>query len=772
MRRWIASRGAGALLIVAAVPVAASALFVAWPLPAALLDKQGVTSLRVLDRNGVLLREQRSAEGGRSVPLVALPRDVAAAFIAAEDHRFGSHPGVDPLAIGRAAWQNLRAGRVISGASTIPQQLARRLVPRPRTIAGKFGEALWALRLSAHLSHERLLREYLDRVPLGNGLIGVEAAAGFYFDRPAARLSLGQAALLAGMAGSPASRDPFRHLDAAQRQQAAVLDRMQRFGHIDDAARELALATPLDLTAPERAFRAPHFVAQLTRSLDQRGLAAAATIETALDSELQRDAETLVAEELAGLVGNRVGQAAAIVVDNASGEVLAYIGSASFFAAEGGQNDGVRALRQPGSALKPFAYALALASGYTAASLLPDVETRLATPSGAYVPHNYDRRAHGPIRLRAALASSYNVPAVRLVERLGAGPLLGLLRSAGFESLTEEAAHYGVGLVLGNGDVSLYELARAYRGLARGGVLGPLVEVRAATDGHGQPLPVPVELRPRRFVRREAAQLVADILADEQAKAPAFGFENALRLPFAVATKTGTSRAHVDNWTVGFTAERTVAVWVGNFDGTPMHRVSGITGAGPLFKRIMLRAMQGIAPAPLVDRSRFETAAICPLSGLLAGPDCPSAQTEIFVPGTAPTGPCNMHRSRLVDGRRQPLLDVGPEYYAWARAEGLPAGPWPGVDDDRPPQARLVAPANGDEYLIDPGYPAADQSIPVRALVRGALDVLELRLDDGRRLALGPPYATRVPAQPGRHRVELWRPGATEPSASAEFLVR
>ncbi|MBN2358302.1 MAG: penicillin-binding protein 1C [Deltaproteobacteria bacterium] len=748
-------------------------MFVLWPLPPELLAKDGVTSLRVLDRNGVLLRELRSGEGGRSAPLAGpLPRHVVDALVAAEDRRFFSHPGVDPLAMARAAVQNARAGRVVSGASTITQQLARRLRPRPRTLAGKAGEALWALRLTAHLPRERILREYLDRVPLGNGLFGVAAAAQFYFDRPADKLSLGQAALLAGMAGSPASRDPFRHPAAARRWQQRVLGQMQRLGLADGEALRVARSSALDLARTERAFRAPHFVAQLVRSLPARGLETAARIETTLDAELQRDVEAIVDEELTGLVGNRVGQAAAIVVDNQSGEVLAYLGSADFFDADGGQNDGVRALRQPGSALKPFAYALALASGYTPATLLSDVETRLATPSGAYVPHNYDRRAHGPIRLRAALANSYNVPAVRLVERLGPDRLLGLLRRAGFDSLTEEASHYGVGLVLGNGDVSLYELARAYRGLAAGGVVKPLVEMRAAFDAAGAPLPVPVELAPRRFVRREAAQLVVDILSDETAKAPAFGFENALRLPFPVAAKTGTSRAHVDNWTVGFTAERTVAVWVGNFDGTPMHRVSGITGAGPVFKRIMLRAMQGMAAAPLVDRARFESAQICPLSGALAGPHCPGRQLEIFAPGTAPSERCAMHGSRLVAGRPQPVLELGPEYHAWARDEGLAIAAWTDGPLDGEPRASLIAPASGDEYLIDPGYPLADQSIPVRALVRGALDAVELRLDDGTRLALGPPYATRVPAQPGRHRIELWLPGSGEPSASAEYVVR
>lgn len=769
MLRTLTKAAAAATLLL----LGAGAAFVLWPLPADLLEREGLVSLQITDRTGATLRELRSREDGRSLPLPPskLPERLKQAFVAAEDQRFGSHPGVDPFAIARAAVQNLRAGRIESGASTLTMQLARRLRPRPRSLFGKAGEALWALRLTLHLPRERILREYLDRVPLGNSAIGVEAAAQLYFARPASRLSTGQAALLAGMARSPASLDPFRHPDRSLRRMRQVLERMRRLGFLGADEARVASETPLDLVAAERAFRAAHLTTALERALPALGLDGASRIETTLDPSLQAGIEEAVREELAGLKDREVGQAAALVVDNATGEILAYVGSADFFDEErGGQNDGVRALRQPGSALKPFAYGLALASGYTPATVLSDVETHLATPSGSYVPKNYDRRVHGPVRLRAALANSYNVPAVKLAERLGPDRVLEVLRRAGFDSLAKDASHYGVGIVLGNGDVTLRELARAFRGLALRGAVGPLVEIRSATGAEGEPLPIRRELEPRRFLPAEVVELLTDMLSDEAARSPAFGLDNSLRLPFPVAAKTGTSRAHVDNWAAGFTRERTVAVWVGNFDGAPMRGVSGITGAGPLFKRVMLLAMRGLEPAPLVDRSRFEAVDICPLSGRRAGPACPGTLSEVFLPKTAPAEGCAMHRR---DG-----LDVGPEFYAWARAEGIEAGPWAGAataaasDGAAGGPARLLMPSDGDEYLLEPEYPAAEQTVPVRAVPPAGVATLELRLDAGPRLALAAPFATRLAAGRGDHRLELWVPGQAEPAAVARFVVR
>ena len=759
-----------------ALAVLAAGAFVGLPLPPGLLERRPVAAVRFTDRTGRLLREVASRADGRSVPLPRekpVPPLVRAAFVAAEDARFERHPGVDPLAAARAAWQLASRRRVVSGASTLTMQLARELVPHPRTPLGKLREALWALRLDAHLAKDEILRAHLDRVPLGRDLFGVEAASALYFGRPARTLSAGQAALLAGMARAPAARDPYRRPAAARAGGLAVLARMERLGLLEPDAARAAAEAPLDLVPPARSFAAPHLVEALARDLPARGLDAAAVVETALDPALQRDVEEILRGELAG--DPRLDNGAVIVVDNATGEVLAYAGSADFLDdARQGQNDGVRALRQPGSALKPFAYGLALARGYTAATVLSDAETHLATESGDWVPRNYDRRMHGPVRLRAALQNSYNVPAVRLADALGPDAVLRTLRRAGFSSLSAGAEVYGAGLVLGNGDVSLRELARAYRGLARGGVLEPLVEVRRAEDGGGAALRVRAELRARRFLPAAATALLADILSDEAARAPAFGLDNALRLPFPVSAKTGTSHAYVDNWTAGFTAERTVAVWVGSFDGKPMHGVSGITGAAPIFARVMVRAMRGIRPAPLVDRSRFDHAPVCALSGKRAGPRCPAAVDEVFLPGTAPRERCGMH------GEGGLVLPA--EHLAWARAEGIEAEGSHGAEapSAHAPAAvapstatavRILRPADGDEYLVEAGYPEGAQGIAVRLAVPRGVRVAEVRLA-GETVILRPPFQARLPVRPGSHTLEVLLPGARAPAASVRIVVR
>jgi penicillin-binding protein 1C len=768
---WVrrARRATGLLGVVG---LGAAMAFVLWPLPKGLLDARALASLRVLDRTGGVLREVASHDG-RNVALPAdapLPPRVVEAFVAAEDRRFWLHPGVDPLAVGRALRDNLQARRVVSGASTLTQQLARQLIPRERSWLGKLQEALWAVRFTVHLPKETILRSYLNRVALGRDLVGVEAAAQTYFGRPAHALSLGQAALLAGLARAPASGDPSLFPEAARRRMQLVLLAMHHAGVADAEEVRVAAASPWDLVPLSRPFGAPHLVTDLLRRRVELGLGSAAQVVTTIDPSLQHAVEDALRAELAS--DGRIGQAAALVVDNVTGQVLAYAGSADFQDVEHeGQNDGVRALRQPGSALKPFVYGLALARGWTPASLLSDVEWHLATPGGDYVPRNYDRHVHGPVRLRAALANSYNVPAVRIADALGGERVLALLHAAGFSSLTEDAAHYGVGLVLGNGDVSLWELVRAYRGLARGGVLGPLKTVLAARDAEGKALSLPREVEPRRFLPADAVALLTDVLSDEAARAPAFGLDNALRLPFPVAAKTGTSRAYVDNWTVGFTAERTVAVWAGNFDGVPMHKVSGISGAGPIFARILGLAMRGLHAQPLVDRSHFEHVRVCALSGQRAGAHCPSAVEEVFLKGTAPQEDCRMHRESGIGPARHQVLDVGPDFYAWARTQGWQAGPWPD-EERRGGGGELLAPEDGDEYLLEAGVPRSAQSIPVRVRPPSGALRLELRTDDGQVLALTPPFTGRLQARTGRHRVELWLPGGAEALASAEYQVK
>ncbi|MEW6435222.1 MAG: penicillin-binding protein 1C [Myxococcota bacterium] len=779
------------LALLALVPVLA---FIAAPLPDGLLDYRPIVSVKLLDRDGGLLRELRSAADGRSTPLTAeeIPPHVRAAFLAAEDHGFYGHLGVSPSAIVRAAWQNLRAGRVVSGGSTISQQLARTLVPRERTFAGKLQEALWALRLEAHLSKDEILTQYLNRVPFGNNTFGLEAAAQLYFGKKAQHLSLGQAAMLAAIPRGPTAYNPYRKPKALEGRRGWVLDRLAATGLAEAPAVAEARSTPLDLTAFTAAFRAPHFVEFVASHLDAWGLRDAAVVQTSLDPRAQPMVETQIAEEVSRLAERRVSSAAAVVVDNATGEVLAYVGSADFFDASiGGQNDGLQMKRQPGSALKPFVYAEAFRTGYTPATVIPDLETAFGAPRGAYAPKNYDRRLHGPVRAREALANSYNVPAVRVADDVGLSQALDVLRQAGFESLSKGAEHYGLGLALGNGEVSLWEVARAYSGLSRGGRLEPLRPVLRAWKADGTELEVRAELKPRRFADARAVALVTHILSDNAARARAFGLDNALRLPFPAAAKTGTSKGYSDNWTVGFTKERTVAVWAGNFDGTPMVHVSGITGAGPVFKRVMTRAMEGLAPAPLVDRRGLASARVCPLSGELAGPSCPGAMEELFIDGTQPTHDCAMH-GHLADGLSEELekrclqlaaaegrlVDLGLDFYDWARNEGVSREPWlaamclgEGHASDAGKPVQILHPAKGDEFLLLADLPLADQAIPVRVRATPTLGALTLVVDGAADTTLTPPFTGRIPATRGQHTLEV-RDAQGRVLDAVRFLVR
>jgi penicillin-binding protein 1C len=766
-------------LIPVLTALAIAAAFVASPLPPGLLDERKVTSVKLLDREGRLLRELRTQDG-LGTPLGAgdIPPVARDAFLAAEDHRFFSHPGVSLTALLRAAWQDLKARKAVAGGSTLTMQLSRLLIPHPRTLTGKLTEILWALRLEAHVDKRELLAQYLNRVPLGNNAVGLEAASELYFGVTAQHLSLEQAAALASLPRGPTNYDPYRHFERLTRRQSWVLGRMAQLKLASPDDVEVARKTTLDLSAFSGNFRAPHFTHYVQSHLPEWGMSGAAVVQTTLDLELQRKVEDAVNEELARLKERRVSSAAALVIDNETGEVLAYVGSRNFFDEEiAGQNDGVQMKRQPGSALKPFAYAEAFAHGVTASTVLADTTARFGAEKGAYHPQNYDRRTHGPVRAREALANSYNVPAVRLAEKLGPARLLEVLHAAGFDSLHESPEHYGLGLVLGDGEVSLWEGARAYAGLSRGGRLEALRAVRHAWRADGSEIRATPELLPRRFADAHAVALVTDILSDNAARARAFGLQNALRLDFPVAAKTGTSKGYSDNWTFGFTQERTVAVWAGNFDGSPMVQVSGITGAGPIFKRAMRASMKGLTPKALVDERGLEWAHICPLSGLRAGPSCPSAMDELYVAGSEPRESCDSHDSlaRQLEPQLRKrcealnpsgrVTDFGPGYYAWARSHGLDDEPWMAAAcraERRAQEKATVAegfdfPGNGDEYQVIDDLPLEDQAIPVRVRSKG--DGLQLRVD-GALQPLPPPYATRLPAVKGHHTLALVRGGS------------
>ena len=742
-RRWFLAVG-GAASVVGAGAIALGA-WVATPPAAGRLAPPDAPSLTIQDRHGLVLRTTRAGDGSRSrwVPLAAMDPDVLAAFIAVEDRRFLAHGGIDVRAIGRAARDNLRAGRVVSGASTITMQLARLISPARRSWPGKAQQAAWALRLETHLTKQQILEQYLNRIPLGQGAVGVDAAAAFYFEASASRLSLGQAAMLAGLARAPSRDNPLSSARRAMERRAAALTQLERSGYASAADTERAKAEAPHARERSIPFDAPHFTTRLLAEAEGVGEVANGTWRSGLDLELQRSIEREVRDAVSALHDRGAHHAAAVVLSNTTGEILAWVGSPDFWADSAGQTDMVVSRRQPGSALKPFLYGLAFDRGMTPATAIADVPRTYRTPNGSYSPRNYDREFRGPVLAREALASSYNVPAVTLAERVGAASLLQTLHAAGFESLAGSPEHYGLGLALGNGDVTLLEVANGYRALANGGVWSPVTwrAVDAPTPGER-----------KRVMSALSAALVLDILADPVARIPGFGVQTPFDLHFPVAVKTGTSRHFTDNWAVGTTGGFTVAVWVGNFSGRPMEGVSGVSGAGPLLHRALVltaaRHAAGTLPSPADLGAR--KVRICRLSGLLATHDCPHA--DEWVPAEQPL-------PRECDWHRDGAVVLPPEYAEWSASRGRFASTATTVPqaarvtpDVSPDSAeggsssfRIVSPHDGDTYAIPPGVESRYATI---GLVAASSGPVRWHVD-GR--AIGSP---RLHLTPGTHTIQ------------------
>jgi len=711
--------------------LAGAGAWIARPLSPELLAPSRTQSLTIEDRHGILLRATRAGDGSlaRWVPIASMDPDLPRAFVAVEDRRFYEHHGVDPRAVLRAARDNLTHRRVVSGASTITMQLARLAHPVGRGWGDKLVQTLWALRLEAHLGKNEILEQYLNRVPLGQGAVGVNAAMQLYFGGSPDQVSLGQAALLAALARSPSSQNPLVDPRRALERRSAGLRALAREGYLTPAEEARAAQEPLLGAGRGRPFLAPHFTSRLLLQAEESGRPIAGRWRTSIDLGLQAELEDEVRHTVDQLRNQGARQGALVVLDNATGEVLAWVGSPDFWADTSGQVDMVVSPRQPGSALKPFLYAMAFDRGTTAATVLADISTTYQTASGPYHPRNYDRRFHGPVRAREALASSYNVPAVSLADRIGYSTLLHGLRQAGFASLGRPAEHYGLGLALGNGDVTLLELANGYRTLANGGVWSP-VSYHADEAG-----PAAGDSASRRVVSRPSAALALDILSDPVARIPGFGLATPFDWPFRAAAKTGTSRHFTDNWAAATTGRFTVAVWVGNFSGQPMEGVSGVSGAGPLLHRAVLVTARRYAPGDLLrpTESGLLPATICRVSGELAGDDCPR-MTEYFAPGTVPSTTCQWHRNGEVrlpaeyaewtaagSAFRVPRSALASEESETSRSQGaVDSGPTlPRSNAERrtrnAERFRITSPEAGDAYRIPPGVEGRYATIALRA---------------------------------------------------------
>lgn len=635
-RRVAAALAAAAVVGAAALGVATRASLE--PLPASLddvvaagVDRHDGLRRQVLDRDALPLTVTFTTEWNvyDRVALHDVPRFLRDAFVVAEDRRFWEHAGVDWPARMAAVATNVRHGGPIRGASTISEQVVRMLHPRPRTLWSRWVEGFEARRLERTFGKHEILEFYLNQVPYASNRRGIRQAARHYFARDLGTLSRKEMLALAVLVRAPSRLDPRRAPGAADAAIARLADALVDRGVLDGDDRDAVLAEPLELAEPRLAVHAPHFVRHARREAEH-ATPHAARIVTTLDGTVQGKVQSMLDERVAALARQGVHDGAVLVADHATGEILAW-------AVAGGANpegpathiDAVTTRRQPGSTLKPFVYALALDSGWTAAEIIVDAPLVESTSFGLHSYRNYSRRHYGPVTLRDALGNSLNVPAVKALQFVGAARFLETLHALGFDGLDAHPDHYGDGIALGTGEVSLLELVQAYAALANGGVFRPLTAL--LHEGRSRPS--------RRVFSPEAASLVADILSDPEARALEFGHDSVLRLPVQTAVKTGTSSDFRDAWAVGFDHRHVVGVWIGNLDRTPSTGVSGSTGPALLLRAIFAELNRGRTTRPLPLAAALERHTVCvPVphtSGAVRDTSGCVERDEWFMPGTA-----------------------------------------------------------------------------------------------------------------------------------------
>ncbi len=692
-----------AVMLVLLRPVEAPAFDVA-------RDAWRASAGRVLDRHGEVIDQRRvdfEVRRLRWVELEAVSPALVEAIVAGEDRRFWRHHGVDWLALPRAIWDRVVVGRR-RGASTITMQLAAML--QPRTRAGR-GEGAWGRKLSQvrlargieqSWDKRQILETYLNLLGFRGELQGIGAAAQVLAAKTPAGLSMRESLVLAALLPAP-SASPER-VAARACARAAARGLMVECGSLRATAAVLLNRAAVSRSSGMTPRLAPHVARML---LDTPG----EDVQTTLDARLQRLAFEVLEHHLDGLNGRNVRDGAVLIVDNDTGEVLAYVGSAGP-RSRASQVDGVRAQRQAGSTLKPFLYGLALEQRLlTAASLLDDAPVTLDTASGIYLPQNYDRDFKGLVSVRTSLASSLNVPAVRTLMLVGVEPFRDRLQQLGYAGITEDGEFYGYSLALGSAEVSLWEQVQAYRTLARGGLWSPL---RLRQD---------VAVEERRVLPADASFVIANILSDRAARAPTFGLDSHLNTAFWSAVKTGTSKDMRDNWCIGFSSRFTVGVWVGNFEGDSMHDVSGITGAAPAWGELMATLHAGVESLVPSAPEGVTSAAI----GFTPAVEAP--RREWFLRGAA------LERTEALSGRQR--------------------------------LAAITSPANGMVIAVDPDIPPAHQRVPFVA--RNASRQAVFRLN-GEPLGSARGGVLWAP-QLGTYRLELVGPhGAVEDHIS--FTVR
>jgi len=789
LRQVIQRKQATLFLILGPAFIVGFVIWVLWGLPS--LDSLSETfltpSIRITDRNGRLLYEILPQQGGRNVVLSSknIPQCLKDATIAVEDKNFYTNPGIDLTGIIRALWIDIRGGEPIAGGSTITQQVVRNLLLNPnertdRTLRRKLREAFLAAQMTGKFSKDQILDLYLNQIYYGGMAYGVEAASETYFGKPASDLLLPECALIAGLPQAPGLYNPFTNPDLAKERQSVVLGLMEKQGYITHDQSVSAESTPLSYNPDPYPIEAPHFNWIVKDRIDQltsEGVIPprqSLVVRTTLDLDAQHLAEEIVTRNIerfkneTAALSHNVNNAALVALDPHNGQILALVGSASFFDDSiHGALDMAISPRQTGSAFKPFIYALALdpssPNTWTAATSILDVMTTFITHNGSpYTPRDYDGREHGPVSVRAALGSSLNIPAIKTLQKVGLERTIDLAKQLGITSLSDPA-QYDLSLALGGGQVSLLQLSTAYATLANHGRYNSYTSILDIRDADGNLLYREEDKNPLQLLDPRVVWLISDILSDDSARAIGFGLNSTLKLDRTVAVKTGTTTNFNDNWAIGYTPDLVVGVWVGNSGYEAMHNVSGLTGAAPIWHEMMRGLLDGQPNQPFERPDGLTQVEVCDISGLLPGPNCPHTHMEWFIAGTQPTQTDSTYQQIWIDTQtnhiandstpneqRRPItvLNLPVEAQDWARAQGIPLlldhspdlGSLPTDSHEQAGSSLvLLAPHLNTTYRIDPNFDPTSQQIQIEVTVGDGISQVTLWVDGNLLTTLSSP---------------------------------
>ncbi len=722
------------------------------PLPHCLSNVTGIVKKpRILDRHGIPLTTTYTGTWNRhdQKALHDIPSFLQEAFIFSEDRRFYHHGGVDWLARFHALFQNIRAGRAVRGASTITEQVVRLIHPRPRTIWSRWIEGFEARQLEKSSNKHDILWFYLNQVPYASRRRGIVQAARFYFDRDVESLNIKESLALAVLVRAPDYYDLHRHPGRINGPLKSLATAMKNQEILTPIQSRAITAQSFELKHPALSVRAPHFARFVLNHPDQFNGVYPKKIHTTLDGGLQQRVQTLLDTALASHRDRKVHNGAALVVDHSTGEILAwavghYTKENNFHQAtaqypeplqaknHGQDINAVTALRQPGSAMKPFVYAMALEKGWTAATLIQDSPLAERVGMGMHAYHNYSGQHYGAVTLRNALGNSLNIPAVRTIQFVGVEDYLTRLRTLGFTSLNQHPDFYGDGLALGNGEVSLYELVQAYTVLANQGRWIPLCTVS------GTPIKYKYN---RQIFSKEITSLMGHILSDAGARTLEFGRGGLLNFPVQTAVKTGTSSDYRDTWAMGYNCNFTVGVWMGNLDGSPTRGMTGSRGPGFVLRSIFARLnqMRDTRPlymSPRLVRREISIQPMPPARKKWLFPESfsnRSMRTEWFLPGTEPS----QSMTTVLEGPME-----SPMIYAKSHRPHTPS-------------FGLIQPLNGMHLAMDPRIPDDHEVLACRVTGVSPGDTLAWYLDGQPLTVTGSQFNWQV--HPGSHVLEVSR---------------